>query len=231
MGKIGTGILRLLALALAFLLDPGRLTPAAAAEGPMSFQLVTLGSDHCSARCPQVIFAQGQIDEGTADNLLRFVHENLRSGDLHGIVLLDSPGGHVVAAMELGLTIRRLGMAVIVARPGDQSAQTGNFFSGRCYSACVYALMGGRKRVIPPQSKVGVHRMFNYTTSFDMAEGGFVRERYLDDGDMRRMLTRYTRTMGVDSNLIDLAERTSPDFIHVLTPAEILRWRLGTQRL
>jgi hypothetical protein len=216
-------------LALAFLLVLGLALPARA-EG-MSFQMVTLGVGHCGSKCPQVIAASGEIDEGSADNFLRFVRENVRSGVMHGIVLLDSPGGHVVAAMELGLTIRKLGMAVIVARPGAESAATGDLFSGKCYSACVYALMGGRKRVIPPQSKVGVHRMFNYETNFNLAEGGFVRERYVDDGDMRDKLARYTTTMGVSSGLINLAEHTSPDVIHVLTPAEIARWRLGSRRL
>jgi hypothetical protein len=231
MKKIGADMLRWLAMGFTLLFGTAGTIPGAAAEEPMSFQLVTLGSAHCQDHCPQVVFAQGQIDEAAAGNLLRFVHDNLGGEHLHGVVLLDSPGGHVVAAMELGLTIRKLGMAVIVARPGGQSAQDGSLFSGHCYSACVYALMGGKKRVIPPQSRVGVHRMFNYTTSFSLADGGFVRERYLDDGDMRRRLAHYTRAMGVDSTLIDLAERTSPDFIHVLTPAEILRWRLGTQRL
>ena len=216
-------------LALAFLLVLGLALPARA-EG-MSFQMVTLGVGHCRANCPQVIAASGQIDEGSADNFLRFVSDHVRSGAMHGIVLLDSPGGHVVAAMELGQTIRKLGMAVIVARPGAESSLTGDLFSGKCYSACVYALMGGRKRVIPPQSKVGVHRMFNYTTNFSVADGGFVRERYLDDGDMRSKLARYTTAMGVGSGLITLAEHTSPDVIHVLTPGEIARWRLGSRKL
>jgi len=218
-----------LAAGLALLVGVAVSAPAAAEEA-MSFQLVTLGSRHCGSNCPQVIFAQGQIDEGTAQNLLRFVQDNVRGGDLHRIVLLDSPGGRVVASMELGLTLRRLGMAVIVARPGGESAQNGNLYSGRCYSACVYALMGGKRRVIPPQSKVGVHRMFNYTTSFSLSDG-ITQERYLDDGGMRRRLSHYTRAMGVDASLIDLAERTSPDYLHVLTPSEISRWRLGSQRL
>jgi hypothetical protein len=221
-----TATLRL--LALAFLLVLG--AASARAEG-MSFQMVTLGVGHCRANCPQVIAASGEIDEGSADNFLRFVYDHVRSGAMHGIVLLDSPGGHVVAAMELGQTIRKLGMAVIVARPGAESSLTGDLFSGKCYSACVYALMGGRKRVIPPQSKVGVHRMFNYATNFSPADGGFVRERYLDDGDMRNRLARYTTAMGVSSGLITLAEQTSPDVIHVLTPAEIARWRLGSRKL
>jgi hypothetical protein len=37
--------------------------------------------------------------------------------------------------------------------------------------------------------------------------------------------------MGVSSGLITLAEHTSPDIIHVLTPAEIARWRLGSSKL
>jgi hypothetical protein len=228
MGKFFFGIHRPLSLAL--LIFGAMLGPISEAAA-MSFEVVTLGGQHCGARCPQVISAQGEIGEGSPDEFLRFVQENVRSGELHGIVLLDSPGGRVAASMELGQTIRSLGMAVIVARPGPSTAQSGDLFSGRCYSACVYALMGGRKRVIPPQSRVGVHRMFNYTTSFDLAAGGFVRERYLDDGDMRDKLARYSSMMGVSPGLINLAEHTSPDRIHVLTRSEISRWRLGSQKL
>ena len=224
-----TATLRLLALAFLLVLGAA-VAPTARAEA-MSFQMVTLGVGHCGSKCPQVIAASGEIDEGSAENFLQFVYQNVHSGAMHGVVLLDSPGGHVVAAMELGQTIRKLGMAVIVARPGAESSLTGDLFSGKCYSACVYALMGGRKRIIPPLSKVGVHRMFNYTTNFSLADGGFVRERYLDDGDMRSKLARYTTRMGVSSGLINLAEHTSPDVIHVLTPAEIARWRLAARKL
>jgi hypothetical protein len=198
----------------------------------MSFRVVSLGNGQCGARCPQVIAAQGEIIEGTPDAFLNFVRENVGGGKLHGIVLLDSPGGKVVASMELGQAIRRLGMAVIVARPAaDQSGNEMSLVGGRCYSACVYALMGGRRRVIPPQSRVGVHRMFNYSTNFDLAEGGLVRERNYDDGGMRAMLSNYASSMGVSKDLVYLAERTSPDQLYMLTPADISRWRLGSRRL
>ena len=195
----------------------------------MSFSLVSIASADCRGDCPQVISAQGQIDDGTAQNLVNFLQQH--GGWARRILLLDSPGGHVQAAMELGATIRRLGMAVVVARPGGRQASDGNLPAGICYSACVYALMGGKKRVVPPQSRVGIHRMYNYTTSFDVAQGGFVSERYYDDGGMRRKLSNYARRMGVDSGLIDSAERGSSDQVHVLTPAEIQRWRLASQRL
>jgi hypothetical protein len=90
--------------------------------------------------------------------------------------------------------------------------------------------MGGKKRVIPAQSRVGIHRMFNYSTSFDFSEG-LVRERNYDDGGMRAMLARYANGMGVSSELVNLAERTSPDQLYMLTGSDIARWRLGSRKL
>ena len=218
-------------LVLALLLALAALPGAARAE-EMSFRVIGLNTGGCGASCPQVVAAQGEINEATPDAFLAFVRQNVGGGNLHGIVLLDSPGGKVVASMELGQAIRKLGMAVIVARPAaDMSQHKMSLVSGRCYSACVYALMGGKRRVIPAQSRVGVHRMFNYSTSFDFSEGGLVHERNYDDGGMRTMLSRYANMMGVSSELVNLAERTSPDQLYMLTGADIARWRLGSRKL
>jgi hypothetical protein len=207
-------------------------SPVARAGEEMSFRVIGLDSGNCGARCPRVIAAEGEIGEGTPDAFVSFLRENARGGNLHGILLLDSPGGKVVASMELGQALRRLGMAVIVARPAaaEQASRDMTLVSGRCYSACVYALMGGRRRVIPAQSRVGVHRMFNYSTSFDLSEG-LVRERNYDDGGMKAMLARYASGMGVNPELVNLAERTSPDRLYMLTGADIVRWRLGSRKL
>ncbi|WP_363349948.1 hypothetical protein [Methylocystis echinoides] len=202
--------------------------PARAEE--MSFRVVGVNGENCGARCPQMIAAQGEIAEGTPDAFVSFVRENVGSGNLHGILLLDSPGGKVVASMEFGQALRRLGMAVVVARPAAQAGDAMALVSGRCYSACVYALMGGKRRVIPPESRVGIHRMFNYSTSFDFSEG-LVRERNYDDGGMRDMLARYASNMGVSPELVNLAERTSPDQLYMLSGKDIARWRLGSRKL
>ena len=226
MRSIGADMFRRLATGLSLLAFLAAGLPARAGE-TMSFSLVSIDSPNCRGGCPQVISAQGQIDDGTAQSLLDFLRQN--GGGARRILLLDSPGGHVQAAMELGATIRRLGIAVVVARPGGERAYDGNLPPGICYSACVYALMGGKKRVVPPQSRVGVHRMFNYSSNFSFADG-FVSERYLDDGEMRRRLSRYSQSMGVSPAVIELAEHTSPDYLRVLTPGEIARWRLAAQR-
>ena len=91
--------------------------------------------------------------------------------------------------------------------------------------------MGGRKRVIPPQSKVGVHRMFQYELSLDPAAGIRTLRRRYDTGSMHAMLSRYSNRMGVNSGIIDYAERTSTDSIHVLSRSDIVRWRLGQPKL
>ncbi len=222
--------LRILALcALGVLAQAAILCGPARAE-EMSFRVVGVNGGGCGARCPQMIAAQGEIGEGTPDAFVSFVRENIASGNLHGILLLDSPGGKVVASMELGQALRRLGMAVVIARPAAQSGESVALVSGRCYSACVYALMGGKRRVIPPESRVGIHRMFNYSTSFDFSSG-LVRERNYDDGGMRDMLARYASGMGVSPELVNLAERTSPDQLYMLSGKDIARWRLGSRRL
>lgn len=206
------------------------LAAAPARSDDMTFRVVTLGAGHCGARCPRIIAAEGQIVETTPNAFLNFVREHA-GAQVHSIMLLHSPGGKVVASMELGHALRKLGMAVIVARAASDTEQTGNLAAARCYSACVYALMGGRKRVIPAQSRVGVHRMFNYSTAINPAGGDLVRERIYDDGGMRKVLSRYSNMMGISSDLISFAERTSPDRLHVLSAREIRRWRLGSPKL
>jgi hypothetical protein len=212
-----------LALTAALLLTSSGLTAKAAQ--PMSFRLLPLeDSSRCANQCAQAIVADGEITNSTPQEFLSFVASNLQ-GNVRSVVFLNSPGGRVVASMELGMVFRKLGVAAIVAQAGQTYGGTA-LATGQCYSACVYALMGARKRVIPPQSRVGVHRMFQYEAAFDPSGGATIYRRH-DNGRMRAMLSRYSSEMGVSRSIIDNAERTSSDSIHVLSKDEIARWRLG----
>jgi hypothetical protein len=202
--------------------------PAKAGE-PMTFRLLPLeDASRCGSQCAQAIVADGEITNSTPQEFLSFVTQNLHD-NVRAVVFLNSPGGRVVASMELGQVFRRLGVAAIVARAGQTYGGT-VLAGGHCFSACVYALMGGRKRIIPPQSKVGVHRMFQYQASLDPAGGATIYRQH-DNGRMRAMLSRYSRQMGVNSRVIEDAERTSSDSLHVLSNGEIARWRLGQPKL
>ena len=201
--------------------------PAPAHAEDMRFSLASPGNpNRCGARCPAVITAVGEITDRTPYEFLNFVHDNVGSHNLHSAIFLDSPGGKVVAAMELGRIWRRLGATAIVARADPSSGA--RFPPGRCESACVYALIGARRRVIPPGSIIGVHRMFFYDDESGAMGDGSSGRRHYDNGSMKAMLSHYTRRMGVSPALISEAERISSDRIHVLTRAEIVRYHLGS---
>jgi hypothetical protein len=177
--------------------------PAKAAE-PMTFRLLPLeDSSGCGYQCAQAIVADGEITNSTPQEFLSFVSTHLQ-GNVRAVVFLNSPGGRVVASMELGQIFRKLGVAAIVAR------------AGQTYGGTAVA--------------VGVHRMFQYEASVDPSGGATISRRY-DNGKMRAMLSRYSRQMGVNSRVIEDAERTSSDSLHVLSNGEIARWRLGQPRL
>jgi len=203
----------------------------AEAVDPMSFRLMLLErSTGCGSHCAQAIVADGQIVDSTPQEFLSFVSSNLPK-NASSVIVINSPGGKVVASMELGEAFRKLGIPVIVATIEQSSGVSGALAPGQCYSACIYALMGGRKRVIPPQSKVGVHRMFQYESALGPAAGtGTLRRRY-DTGSMHAMLSYYSNRMGVNSGIVDYAEGTSTDSIHVLSKRDIARWGLGQPKL
>ena len=213
---------------VAVLVFSGFISSAKAGE-PMTFRLLPLeDSSRCGYQCAQAVVADGEITNSTPQDFLSFVRSNIQ-GNVRAVVFLNSPGGRVVASMQLGQLFRKLGVAAIVAQAGQTYGGTA-LAAGHCYSACVYALMGGRKRIIPPQSTVGVHRMFQYEASVDPS-GGATIYRSHDNGRMRAMLSRYSRQMGVNSRVIEDAERTSSDSIRVLSNRDIARWNLGQPKL
>jgi hypothetical protein len=202
--------------------------PAQAAE--MSFRLESLvDQGKCRENCPQVIAAEGEIVESTPQDFVDFVREHVRDVNLRSVVFINSQGGRVVASMELGHALRRIGAATVVARIQSDGGES-RFISGACLSACVYAFMGGKQRVVPPQSRIGVHRMFTNEVESSFFGPTTVRHRY-DDGSMAKMLEDYSARMGVSRELVRHAEQTSSSTIHLVTSAEMSRWRLARKSL
>ena len=207
---------------------------ATARAGDMTFKTVPLADPQtCQRRCVEVIVADGEIVDSTPEDLMQFLARNLRDDRLRTVVFLNSPGGKVVASMRLGQVLRKVGAMAVVATvipPVPGSGQNAAFASARCYSACVYAFMGAKKRVAPAQSSVGIHRMFNIVSARDPS--GFVdgTQKVYDAGLLGSKLEAYAASMGVSPDLVATAERISSDTIHILTPAELRRWRLATPK-
>ncbi|MDO9442945.1 MAG: hypothetical protein Q7T73_18840 [Beijerinckiaceae bacterium] len=204
--------------------------PAQGAE--MTFRIVTFGDPaKCKSKCPQAIAAEGEITERTPDAFIDFVATHVQSRNLRSIVLFHSPGGRVVASMRLGVALRKLGAAGIVARVGpDATGRGGRVAAARCYSACVYALMGARKRVVPAPSQVGIHRMF-MLEALRNEETGAIENRTFATESLVSRLSQYADMMGVSNELVRTAEGINPDRIHILSARELRRWRLATGKL
>ena len=131
--------------------------------------------------------------------------------------------------MQLGTVFRKIGAGVIVASTlsvgdGDQALMV----PGACLSACVYAFVGGAKRVVPPVSWLGIHRMVINERVF--GPGGAETHEVFGSKDIVSSLAAYTRAMGVDPRMIAFAETIAPEQLHIVTQREIARWRLGRPR-
>ena len=197
--------------------------PLGHAEAPMTFQAVQLGSGDAAA-----IVATGQITENTPGEFLTFLERN--NDTRRPVVFLDSPGGRVLASMEFGAVLRRVGAEAIVARVASDGQGGAVVVQAQCFSACVYAFMGASKRVVPSASQIGIHRMFAYQDELDASGTAVVRHRRYDNGDMRSFLMRYSTAMGISPTLIAAAEHIPSDSLRILSPAEIRHYHLGNAR-
>ena len=195
----------------------------------MTFRLVPIGdAAQCGSDCPRVIAAEGEIVDGTPGAFVEFLKKNIGDSSLRSVLMFNSPGGKVTASLKFGIILRRLGIATVVARARAEGA---GFTAGRCYSACVYALMGGKKRVVPDQSEVGIHRSF-IARYGDEPKGYNPDNAPKVDADLSlALIARYSDEMGVSRGLAEQAQRTSPNSIHIVTRQEMLRWRLAGSKL
>lgn len=230
---VATGLVAALTLALGaatVIVLPASPVQAAPA---MTFKLTPTGNlDRCRNRCPLVIAAEGEIRANTPQTFARFIRKNLRQRRMRAVVFVHSPGGLVVASMKLGRLFRKLGAAVVVARvraPANGRGKT-VFVSGRCFSACVYALMGAKKRVVPPQSSLVVHRMFVYELLGNAEGGPPTRQKTYRNPKLYKDLTRYARMMGVSSRVIHAAESTPANEVRVISRRELRKWRLAVSK-
>lgn len=205
----------------------------------MEFASVPLGQDCSASSCPRALVAEGEITDDTPARFTRFLRQEMQVPGLHALVFINSPGGNVESALRLGALLHEAGASAVVGRPvvgvgrgesGRRSRQTSTMglsvVPGQCASACVYTLMGAKKRVVPDGARLGVHRM-SARIQMQAAEGGSLQSRVFAGENELRTLRDYAARVGGSQELISLAESTPHDRIRVLSPKEIRRYRLG----
>ena len=157
------------------------------------------------------IFLEGPIDEGAAE---RFAEEVASRQIESANVLLNSPGGLLLEGMALGRELRQRGFSTVVARRNEESS--GTLLPGSCYSACVFAFLGGAYRFAPPQSRIGVHRFSSLSADADPD----VVQR------VSATVMRYIREMGADVDLFERMSRKGKEQILVLGKDDLERLRV-----
>jgi hypothetical protein len=157
------------------------------------------------------IYLHGVIDNGAGERLEREIKAN---NVQFALVYLDSSGGSVSAGMKLGRLFRKLRFStyILKATPAGSREEP-----GECYSACVYAFIGGYFRYMNPASTIGVHRFSKTKVSpadLDIAQV------------VSATITSYLTEMGVDVALFELMSRAGKDEIRIISSTLAKHYRI-----
>lgn len=153
------------------------------------------------------VFVAGEITRQDAESagvmasLLKSGKQKLSGNS----VWLASNGGDIDTAMEMGRLLRKLGIFAVVGK-NDQ-----------CLSACVFAFMGGERRVVAGQ--LGIHRPF-FPFTQDSPERP-ARFRHL-----QRTLKDYFEEMDFPASFYEAVMLVPPESMQVLAPADLKRFSL-----
>lgn len=194
---------------------------------PADAMTFTLVDDPCGggngSSCAPRIFGQGRIEGDDAQRLRQSVATWKRQGSFFSGVTLSSPGGSLVGGMLLGEEIRRLQLdtyaeSSITAYRGATGPSRVLDPRVECHSACVYAFLGGVQRQTYPDAVMGIHQ-FASTSGSNADPEGSAQVTVV-------ALREYVRQMGAASELVDRASLIPARTIHVLTRAELSKYRV-----
>jgi hypothetical protein len=124
---------------------------------------------------------------------------------------LNSPGGSVSDALDIGRSLRAAGVMTVLDA-GDI-----------CLSACPYIFAAGTTRQVDSDAQVGVHQHSFGTNS--------VLPAFLAVEDVQRgqgEVLMYLDRMGIDPLVMQHALVTPPDEIYILLPAQLIEYNLVT---
>lgn len=164
--------------------------------------------------CQPQLLASGTLDKGAPERLAA-----LLDSEEHPLtVSFDSPGGSLLAGLELGKLIREHGLNTVVGteyfeeRYNEALGATELISIAKdvgCYSACAYAFMGGVSRALEGDSpRLGVHQFY----------GGDVETAEAMTQGMLAIVSQYMAAMGVSRDVLDLASLTQSADMYLVPP-------------
>ena len=184
----------------------------------------------CQPNCRGWISAVGIVTSDTPGDFEEFA----RGRQLGGATLvLDSSGGSVNDSIMLGRRFRSLGMmttvGISVATHTPQGDRVGVAPEAFCESMCVYLLLSGTTRYVPPGAHVRVHQIWMGDRADDAKAASYTaQDLTIVERDIGR-LAKYTFDMGGAGDLLALSLEVPPwDELHELTQSELRLTNLVT---
>ena len=126
----------------------------------------------------------------------------------HILVDLNSSGGSITAALEIGRLLRKMGSMAFVST------------NAICMSSCVYILAGADHRAV--DGKVGIHRPYEPESTETSKEIQKAKYRKLEV-----QIKEYLAEMNIPLKLYDDQLFISPESIRVLTDRELQEYGLN----
>jgi hypothetical protein len=206
-------------------------------SSPMHFTLFADGSvEACGLKCRPLIAATGMITADTPRQFIAFVRDNAlqaaQGTQASATVVLESDGGSVLGALDLGRAIRRFGFATTVGHVVEHRA--GNLMKygettarADCQSMCSFVLLGGVQRHVPPDARVLVHQIWLGDRREDAVAAEYTAEDLVVVQRDIGTIMQYTVEMGGDVELVALSLKVPPwEPMHTLTREELRRTKL-----
>lgn len=157
-----------------------------------------------------IVFLTESITKGDAAVVVRKASEmQNRSGKgLRILAKLDSSGGSIEAALQIGRLLRRVGAMAVVEKDAV------------CMSSCVYVLAGAANRAV--DGRVGIHRPYE-PEGKELAESA-QKAKYKKLG---AEIKAYLEGMNIPARLYDDSLFISPENVRILTPNELQAYGLS----
>ena len=185
---------------------------------PMRFSWVA-----CQPDCKGWVSAVGIVTSDSPKEFDEFARDRMLNG---ATIVLDSSGGSVNDSIALGRRFRNLGalttVGVTVRLLTGQGERASVVSEAWCESMCVFLLLSGKTRYVPPAAHVRVHQIWMGDRADDARAASYTaQDLMIVERDIGR-LAKYTFDMGGAGDLLSLALSVPPwEDLHELSATEL----------
>ena len=204
----------------------------------------------CGPGCDRWIAVEGQVDEGAAARVGRFLRD---VKDSKRPIYFHSPGGSVRPSYVIARLLRsrkavaRIGRTIATGCAGGTQVDAAclkvktaggeveaelTTRNAMCNSACGYLFLGATTREVAPDAAIAVHNSrltLHARGPFSAQQIAEFKQRSMAKADRER--AAFVVSMGIARELDDLIKTVKFESLHILTRTELYRFGIDTRPL